>query len=203
MPEEFAEEQFSAVATSWQATCGINSEGLAKCWGPDRWSTAVQQFMIPTDYAGTRFVAISTGLRHACATREDGKVICWGADADLSTPQLEIYRPHSTVPGAFTIINTRQAWVPREFRVAPIDLIPLPIDPSPTPPPLVYSDILRIEPAIRGISVRPDDLMLIEVKVYGRQDIRDDALGDSSEVTFEWNAEDMMEQSGPGKRRVR
>ncbi len=199
VPEEFAEDQFSAVATSWQATCGINSRGLAKCWGHDRWSEYVQQLRIPTDYAGTRFVAISVGRDHVCATREDGKVICWGADADLSTPQLEIYRPHPTVPGAFRIVNTRQAWVPREFRVAPIDLIPLPIDPSPTPTPgpVAWPDILRIEPSIRGISLRPDDPMLIEVKVYGRQDIRDDALGDSSEVTFDWSAEDMMEQSGP------
>ena len=198
VPEEFAEERFSAVATSWQATCGINSEGLAKCWGHDRWSEYVQQLRIPTDYAGTRFVAISVGRDHVCATREDGKVICWGADADLSTPQLEIYRPHPTVPGAFRIVNTRQAWVPREFRVAPSDIIPLPIGPSPTPPPLVYPDILRIEPAIRGLFLRPGEEARLGVEVYGRQDIRDDALGDSSEVTFEWNAEDMMEQSGPG-----
>lgn len=190
VPEEFADERFSAVATSWQATCGIGSKSLVKCWGPDRWSSTVQQFRIPTDYAETRFVAISMGPNHACATKEDGTVICWGADADVSTPQLEIYRPHATVPGAFTIINTRQAWVPREFRASPINP-----PPTPTPPPLVYPDILRIEPAIRGVSLRPGASARLSVEMYGRQDIRDDTLGDSPGITFEWTAEDLLSQS--------
>ena len=193
VPEEFAEEQFSAVATSWQATCGIDSESLVKCWGPDRWSTTVQQFRVPTDYAEIRFVAISMGPNHACATKEDGTVICWGADADVSTPQLEIYRPHATVPGAFTIINARQAWVPREFRASPINP-----PPTPTPLPLVYPDILRIEPAIRGVSLRPGEAARLSVEVYGRQDIRDDTLGDSPGISFEWTAEDLLSQSVSG-----
>ncbi len=193
VPEEFAEESFSAVATSWQATCGIGSQSLVKCWGPDRWSTAVQQFRLPTDYAETRFVAISMGRRHACATKEDGTVICWGADADVSTPQLEIYRPHDTVPGAFTIINTRQAWVPREFRASPINP-----PPTPTPGPVVWPDILRIEPSIRRVSLRPGEPARIGVYVYGRQDIRDDSLGDQPGITFEWTDEDVQQRSGFG-----
>ena len=193
VPDEFAEESFSAVSASWYATCGIDSESLVRCWGSNRWSTRLQQFIVPTDFAATRFVTISTGANHACATKEDGTVICWGADADVSTPQLEIYRPHATVPGAFTIINTRQAWVPREFRASPINP-----PPTPTPPPLVYPDILRIEPVIRGVSLRPGEAARLSVQVYGRQDIRDDALGDSPKIAFEWNAEDLLSQSVAG-----
>lgn len=186
VPDEFARERFSAVATSWYATCGIDSESLVRCWGPDRWATQLQQFRIPTDYAETRFVAIAMSVRHACATKEDGTVICWGADADLSTPQLEIY-------SGSTIVNTRQAWVPREFRASPINP-----PPTPTPAPIVWPKVLRIEPSIRGVSLRPGEPAHIDVEVYGRQDIRDDSLGDSPEVTFDWNAWNLHQQSGLG-----
>ena len=193
IPEEFVEQSFSAVAVGEVTTCGITSEKLAKCWGWSGAPTVVEQFRIPTDYAETRFVVISSGRDHACATKENGKVICWGADADVSTPQLEIYRPHSTVPGAFTIINTRQAWVPREFRASPINL-----PPTPTPLPLVWPDIVRIEPSIRGVSLLPGKAVFIGVEVYGRQDIRDDSLGDQPGITFDWSSEDLQSRSASG-----
>ncbi len=193
IPADIAELQFIAVAASWYATCGITSDGLAKCWGPSRFDQNVQQFRVPTDYVETKFVAISVGLDHACATKENGKVICWGADADLSTPQLEIYRPHSTVDGAFTIINTRQAWVPREFRASPIN--PPPPTPTPGPKPTASVRILRIEPDIRGIHFRPDEPGRLGIEVYGRQGVRDDAIGDHPTITFEWIAEDFQGQA--------
>ena len=182
VPPEFADESFSDIAVSWHATCGIGSDSLVKCWGSPDSRTSVEQFRIPTDYAETRFVAISMGRWHACATKENGKVICWGADADVSTPQLEIYRPHPTVSGAYTIINTRQAWVPREFRASPVN------PPLPRPPGTVK--ILRIEPDIRGVSFRPGEPGRLDIEVYGRQDKRDDSLGDRADITFEWVAED-------------
>ena len=209
IPEEFVEQSFSAVAVGEVTTCGITSEKLAKCWGWSGAPTVVEQFRIPTDYAETRFVVISSGRDHACATKENGKVICWGADADVSTPQLEIYRPHSTVPGAFTIINTRQAWVPREFRASPINPLPTPTPsptatPSPvvtprptaTPRPAASIKILRIEPGIRGVSLRTGKQVRLDVEVYGRHGGRDDSLGDLPEITFEWVAEDFQQQPG-------
>lgn len=184
VPEGLADESFTAVASAWHATCGINSESLAKCWGPDSRADYVGQFRIPTDYAETRFRDISVGWRHACATKENGKVICWGADANLDTPQLEIYR-------GTTIINTRQAWVPREFRASPINP---PLPPTPRPPSTIR--ILRIEPDIRTVRLRPGVQARLDIEVYGRQDIRDDALGDLSSVTFEWTAEAHVARAG-------
>ncbi len=194
IPTEIAEQNFIAVAASKFATCAINTDKHVKCWGPSGVSD-VEQFRIPTDYATTAFVAISVGIWHACATNEDGKAICWGADADLDTPQLEIYRPHSSVDGAFTIVNTRQAWVPREFRAPPVPQIA--DTPTPTPTLISNAKILRIEPDIRGVSLRIGEQARLDLEIYGRQNIRDDSLGDPPEITFEWTAED-FQPPGPG-----
>ena len=201
LPDEIAEKTFIAMDTGVVSNCAINSESLVDCWGPTEdasasWLAIGEQFRIPTDYAETRFRDISASLDHACATKEDGRAICWGADADVSTPQLEIYGPHSSVPGAFTIINTRQAWVPREFRATPINP-PLPT-PTPEPRPPGSVRILRIEPDIRGVSFRPGETARLDIEVYGRQDARDDTLGDRSDITFEWVAEDLDGLPGPG-----
>ena len=56
--------------------------------------------------------------------------------------------------------------------------------------------ILRIEPSISDVSLRGGDLVRLAVEVYGRQDLRDDSLGDRSDVTFDWTLEEFGAQPG-------
>ncbi|MCY4474178.1 MAG: hypothetical protein OXC83_01940 [Chloroflexi bacterium] len=176
IPDEIGRERFSMVATSWYATCGTTADSLLKCWSGIS-HPIIRNFDLPSDYVDIRFVGISTGARHVCATREDGGVVCFGADANVNTPELEIY-------AGSTIVNTRQAWVPRSFRTLPEE----PVESTPTPGPRPTGDvrILRIEPYIRGVTLRPGEPVRLGVQVYGRQNIRDDSLGDRPEITFEW-----------------
>ena len=212
-PEEIRQERFSKVAASWYATCGINTAGLLKCWSGIS-NPIVRNFDVPSDYVDTKFVEISTGVRHACATDEDGGVVCFGADANVDTPELDIY-------AGSTIVNTRQAWVPRAFRARPPTPTPTPTPTAtptftptpvpetpvptptptatPTPVPLPLARILRIELAIRGVTLTVGEDVILGVHVYGRQNIRDDSLGDDPDVTFEWTAEDGAGESKPGQ----
>ena len=56
--------------------------------------------------------------------------------------------------------------------------------------------ILRIEPSIDEVSLKGGDLVRLAVEVYGRQDLRDDSLGDRSDVTFDWTLEEFGVQPG-------
>lgn len=56
--------------------------------------------------------------------------------------------------------------------------------------------ILRIEPSISEVSLKGGSYVRLNVEVYGRQDLRDDALGDRSDVTFDWALEEIGMQPG-------
>ena len=56
--------------------------------------------------------------------------------------------------------------------------------------------ILRIEPSIGEISMKGGSVVRLVVEVYGRQDLRDDALADRSDVTFDWTLEEFGAQPG-------
>ena len=58
--------------------------------------------------------------------------------------------------------------------------------------------ILRIEPSIRGIQIRIGEPVRLDVAVYGRQDIRDDSLGDRPEISFDWTSEVYSTEETPG-----
>ena len=169
IPPDLASERFASVSVSNYAnfTCGITESNRVKCWGPG------EQHHVPNEFVDVDFTNVSASFRHVCATNANGRVLCWGADADPSTPEIDIYK-------GSTIVNTRQAWVPRSFRASAFE--PEVIGPKPT----ADVRILRIEPTIRGVHLRPDELVRLDVKVYGRPDIRDDSLGDRPEITFEW-----------------
>ena len=169
IPTQLSDERFSSVSVSSLAlfTCGITEGNRVRCWGPG------EQHHVPEDYVDAEFASVSASGWHVCATTANGRVFCWGADADTSTPEIDIYK-------GSTIVNTRQAWVPRSFRASAFE--PEVIGPKPT----ADVRILRIEPTIRGVHLRPDELVRLDVEIYGRQDIRDDSLGDRPEITFEW-----------------
>ena len=175
IPEELTDERFSSVSVSSLLgfTCGITEGNRVKCWGPG------EQHHVPEEYVHADFVSVSASLYHVCATNADGLVFCWGADADTSTPEIDIYK-------GSRIVNTRQAWVPRSFRALPPVV-------QPPPRPLASIRILRIEPAIRGVTMMLGERVRLSVEVYGRQDIRD-SLGDRSDISFEWTAKDLTSQ---------
>ena len=56
--------------------------------------------------------------------------------------------------------------------------------------------ILRIEPSISEVSLKGGSYVRLNVEVYGRQDLRDDTLGDRSDVTFDWALEEIGMQPG-------
>ena len=66
----------------------------------------------------------------------------------------------------------------------------------PKPSPYSTARILRIEPSITDVSLRGGDLVRLSVEVYGRQDLRDDSLGDATDVTFDWTLEEFGAQPG-------
>ena len=108
IPEELTDERFSSVSVSSLRgfTCGITEGNRVRCWGPG------EQHHVPEEYVDADFASVSASVHHVCATQTNGRVFCWGADADTSTPEIDIYK-------GSTIVNTRQAWVPRSFRARP------------------------------------------------------------------------------------
>ena len=76
-----------------------------------------------------------------------------------------------------------------EPEVAPVAVV--------KPPATEPIRILRIEPSISEVSLKGGSYVRLNVEVYGRQDLRDDALGDRSDVTFDWALEEIgMEPGG-------
>ena len=186
VPSELRDEQFRSVNVSTYFSCGITTSNRVRCWGPSMLNDPdsndpvrpynLNQFHVPSEFTDAEFVDVSASRWHACATNADGLVLCWGADADPSTPKIDIY-------SGSAIINTRQAWVPQSFRASL---------PPPTPPtPLPTSDvrILRIEPAVTAVQLKSGGPVRLHVEVFGRQDLRDDSLGDRPDVSFEWTIE--------------
>ena len=79
----------------------------------------------------------------------------------------------------------------------------VPLPPEPPEPPAVVrppitepTRILRIEPSISDVSLKGGSVVRLAVEVYGRQDLRDDSLGDRSDVTFDWTLEEFGAQPG-------
>ncbi len=220
VPDDLRGQRYTSV-NAWRfSTCGITEEKRVKCWGPSEitWPGTefavvaynLNQHRVPEAYLEAEFERVSVSARHVCATNADGKVLCWGADAIPSTSELDVFVGKR-------IINTGQAWVPRSFRAIPptptptptatptFTPTPVPETPvptptfTPTPIPLPLARILRIEPAIRSVTLTVNEEVRLAAQVYGRQDIRDDSLGDDPGVTFEWTAEDRAGESEPGQ----
>ena len=120
----------------------------------------LNQFRVPEAYVDDKFVRVVASGRHVCATRANGTVACWGADAIPSTRAIDVFVGK-------TIINTGQTWVPQPFRFREPDGLR----------PTFDVRILRIEPTIRQVSLRPGATVRLSTIVFGRQDIRDDSLG--------------------------
>ena len=174
--------EFSSVSVSDYFSCGVTADNLVKCWGPSSLNLPdsqnpvpainLNQFHVPDDFVETEFASVSAGRHHVCATQSDGKILCWGADADPSTPEIDLY------DGA-RILNVRQAWVPPSLRArAALAVEEEEVEDGPRLLPTSKVRILRIEPGINGVSIGPDEEVLLSVDVWGRQDIFDNELAD-------------------------
>ena len=203
VPENLKELTFNTVGSSMLMNCGLTTDNLLKCWGTDlkHWPSRniqisnynLNQFPAAAAIGDLEFDTVSAAHRHVCASQSNGKVLCWGADADPSTPEIDIYV-------GSTIINIRQAWVPRSFRAVPRSSGPPDIEEEEIlPKPTTDIRILRIEPSIRGGVLRLGEPVRLTVEVYGRQDIRDDSLGNRPDVTFDWTIEDASSQQAVGE----
>ena len=192
IPDEIRAERFVQVDVSAFFSCGITTQNRVKCWGPTSLTRPgsstlesafnLNQFHVPAQIIDSEFTEVSTSRRHACAISPQGNLACWGADADPSTKEIDVYSGRS-------IVNTGQSWVPPAFRRFSMEMPKISsLTAGPRPPHSIR--ILRIEPSIPSVSLKPGQPVRLNVEVFGRQDIRDDSLGDRPDISFEWLSED-------------
>lgn len=80
--------KWRAISTGDGFACGVTTDGVARCWGVDRFGELGNGFPgdsldAPAPVRSTeRFVDIGVGSTHACATSTTGRVHCWGYDED-------------------------------------------------------------------------------------------------------------------------
>jgi alpha-tubulin suppressor-like RCC1 family protein len=67
------EAMVSICATGYFNGCGLDSEGMASCWGELEYITD----NTPTDVA---FTTLSCGYAHVCGLTAEGEIRCWGYD---------------------------------------------------------------------------------------------------------------------------
>jgi hypothetical protein len=71
-----APQAFTGVAAGFQFGCGVQADGLIKCWGLDVRGGAPA--LRPA--ASGRFTQVASGDGFTCGLRDDGAVECFGAD---------------------------------------------------------------------------------------------------------------------------
>lgn len=79
---------FTSVSSGYSATCGLDSQGSAWCWGnhsrelaPDPLGESEEDpfFPTPTEVpGGHRFASVDVRLGHSCAVDDAGGAWCWG-----------------------------------------------------------------------------------------------------------------------------
>jgi alpha-tubulin suppressor-like RCC1 family protein len=81
--------KFKQVIAGAFHTCGIDTNGVAYCWGDNSnsqlgvGSTTIQSSAAPLPVAGSfRFTALTAGLFHTCGLDASGAAFCWGNNAD-------------------------------------------------------------------------------------------------------------------------
>jgi len=71
------------LASSQSATCGLQVDGTAVCWGDGPTGNAIQGTLAETPIAvpgNISFVSLAAGLKHICGLAAGGAVYCWGSN---------------------------------------------------------------------------------------------------------------------------
>lgn len=80
---------FTAIDANWRHTCGLTSDGLAKCWGDNSWGqlgTGESSYwgeLSPVDVVGLGVatgISAGGGTSHTCAVTGAGAAKCWGGN---------------------------------------------------------------------------------------------------------------------------
>lgn len=102
---------FAAVESGNNNTCALTAEGVAYCWGNNRWGqlgngymepNATTAFPTPSQVPGPAFRALALGSQYACGLTTSGAARCWGLNSSgqLGTGDLEpVASPTDVVGG--------------------------------------------------------------------------------------------------------
>ena len=98
------DEGVAAVATGYQHTCALTTQGAVKCWGSDdAWQLGNGWFSygsaVPTDVIGLDegVTMIAAGDDHTCALVY-GEIMCWGSGYGPEPVPLPVDDDHDLVP---------------------------------------------------------------------------------------------------------
>jgi alpha-tubulin suppressor-like RCC1 family protein len=79
----------AAVAAGGFATCALELDGAASCWGAGPLTgsgdTTSKSKPAPVDAAGAKFSALSGSATHFCAVATDASIYCWGFNSVTDT----------------------------------------------------------------------------------------------------------------------
>lgn len=70
-------EDPAKICTGYTHSCGIDTQGIAHCWGNNGDGRSQPPANLPP------LIQIACGAAHTCALGSDGSVTCWGAGTDL------------------------------------------------------------------------------------------------------------------------
>ena len=89
-----------------------------------------------------------------------------------------------------------QAEVAEHGEVLMVDIGGFERAPPATPTPLrpSFSKVLRIEPGVRSVSINAGEAVMLEIKVFGRQDLPDQSLVESGDVAWRIDGEGTLRE---------
>ena len=118
--------RFVQLAAGYHRVCGLDTDGLAWCWGSNYRGTLGDtgrvSSLTPVPVQGARrYVSIASGDSHACALDTDGRAWCWGRNVigqgggALGDGTVESRSfPVPVIAPAATEAATRDSLVPRK-----------------------------------------------------------------------------------------
>ncbi len=86
---------FQSVSAGSRHFCGVRTDGVAVCWGDNRYGQA-------TAPVGTGFRSVSAGWWHSCGVRTDGRVVCWGDNMLGEAPGLPTVETYLSVSAGYS-----------------------------------------------------------------------------------------------------
>jgi alpha-tubulin suppressor-like RCC1 family protein len=107
--------KFQSITAGFNFACGIDTSGVAWCWGADDWGElGVTGGPIPPQEVGGapfgsahKFLSLSAGGNHACGVTTDHLLFCWGSN---QWGELGIGSPNPTAPPTQVNVANRQ-WI--------------------------------------------------------------------------------------------